>query len=201
MKPRLPSLRIKVWVVGVLAIFLLETLSADARSPQFRMGDWSSSGSTRLPYEPAYDFEYSCQLQMSDQIFRRDQVGDTYRLFAIGDFSFDNKKTAINTSELKWIAKRLYGSEARDSQEPLPFETAGSLVSVAFEPSHPLNDTLFLNLELRQFFGEWIVSARELVRFSREKTRFEASVYIDVKNTQRKETPQMMMRVLCDKIK
>ena len=87
------------------ALFILVLLlSLNAEAVELR-GDWESAGDQPMPYEPKYEFEYDCQLELKGEL----------PYIAVTRFVFSNQKQYFETGKKtrwEWVKLGERGNEA-----------------------------------------------------------------------------------------
>lgn len=137
-----------------LVLALLMSGSAEARR-----GDWESAGGPRLPYEPTYEYAYSCEALLSNEW----GSSDADRLYAIARFELKNSRQWLKAGDLKWtwlVETAEKEIELGDLAKP-PFRPQGVSIGMLLGPGSPDRVELRISVELPigEFFvtesGEW----------------------------------------------
>ncbi len=180
------------------------TLPSQAR-PNFRDGDWNSSGGAPVPpYEPPYEYLYDCQAQISDQITRGEDKR-SFELFAIADFQISNEQTYVSAPSLRWQGIKYFGpGETTVYEGPLPFAPAQSGTGFGLEvwPDDSTKvDRVFLDLSLEQPLGDYALRTHAREIFSRHDADFESTLWVNLEHRTQTLVPRYLLRVLCTKTK
>lgn len=129
-------------------------------------GDWKSAGLPKPPYDPTYQYEYSCQLEL---VSSEDSKG----LRHVAETNFVFKSGVENIESLTWIHRIYNASTGEDlvSNEAIPFSTEGHSPYLYFEGggANPMEtDTVGLALSLNQMLEDrYAVTYRERKSFRR----------------------------------
>lgn len=175
-------------------------LDSSIKIPTFDLGDWNSSGDMHMaPDVPEMpDVAYSCQLQLTDGIERRDRREESFKRYQIAEIRLDRNRTYADAEELKWFGKRFYSNERiEDASTAAPFRVDGSWVSLSLASGR----SLALTLNVRQHLGEVSVDQSRRTVVSLADSTFEAQVATQVTHARDPRFPRMSMRAVCHKIK
>ena len=197
-------------LLPAMAIVLLNTFNAQAVNlvpPDFVMGDWSSSGEEPRDYEPNYEFEYACQIQVTDSIERtqsqdeerRDENGITYRLFAIAEFNLKNGETSLDETKLVWWPKRFYSAfRVENTDEQLPFDYSGQEAYLRFDEGPSADeDVVTLGVNAQQRIGGLVLKQWEETAAYRGAEEFATTASFTLKGEDGSPMPEHLVRVIC----
>lgn len=174
--------------------------------PEFEWGDWGSSGTIpdigmwTVDVEPERAISYSCQMQLTDQIDRKDSFGKTYWSVGVAEFNFNEGVRFIRSEELSWYHKNIYRNEgvALDSESRLPFKTTNQSARIRFS-SQDSEMMLVLTLDVSQLIGTIRVLDSESKVFSLLDSKIELHKSLNLQTQEGLSRPSHLLRVLCDK--
>lgn len=151
-------------------------------------GDWSSSGGMELPYIPAYEFQYSCDVVISLQgssDLRREKARAS---FEVSNSSFKPWQIRINTKDLNF----------GDTKVP----TSGGLIYLSFKKgSSPDEDLVRLDARIEQEFEQLRVGGRGHSIEGREGLRISTEARVDVRSNRGEALRTLEIFVNCQKEK
>lgn len=144
----MPSFLSRLLLLLVLGAAI--SLPAQAR---ILKGDWESAGFPMPPYDPAYDYAYSCHAEITDGTIRkRSETGEesVYRLFAVAKFELTKAKPYRGSEEMKWTWVLENGEEEVVVDQPEdPFRLTGFGAGISMRPDQGDQDRVFLHVHLQ----------------------------------------------------
>ncbi|MGZ5278688.1 MAG: hypothetical protein ACXWC9_02025 [Pseudobdellovibrionaceae bacterium] len=177
------------------------TIAVDKKT-KFIIGDWNSSGSPQAPYVPPYPYQYQCQVQITDSVYR-EEAGEPYRHFVIADFELNEKSSFVNSDTLQWVGQKYFSTQkVLPTDEPAPFEYSGQFIGMAMKPKQKkTEDIVILYASLNQKAGPLVFSDNEQSLGTRQSSYLDLTMSLQIQNVEDPKYPRLMMRILCEKVK
>lgn len=147
--------------VVVVSTLFLTALGAGA-------GDWKSAGLPMRPYDPPYEYEYACQLEVVG-------ASDARSNRHVAETSFTISSVRKTAEKFEWIHK-LYDGALRPMvlASPAPFRLDGHRADLYFRPGDG-DDRVVLRLMLEE-----ILEGKYKVTYSREEQFHRSDVFLAV---------------------
>jgi len=173
---------------------------------KFIIGDWNSSGSPQAPYIPPYPYQYQCQVQITDSVYRNEAsevASEAYRYFVIADFEMNETSSFVNSDTFQWVGQKYFSaSKILPTDEPMPFEYSGQFIGLAMKPKKKKSqDTVILYASLNQKAGPLVFSDNDQTVGTRESLTLDLTMSLQIQNLEDPNYPRLMMRIICEKMK
>jgi hypothetical protein len=160
-------------------------------------GDWESAGDAPMPYEPKYEFEYDCQMELKGK----------QPFVAVTRFTLRNKEVYFETKKntrWDWVKLDLHGEPARGSKDPgLQLEGYRVVLRLNRPMEEGGKDRVDLSLGWKlgwkdvEFYG-----SHYQFEFTREDSRLSGRFYLDVNKPKKTDSLKAVAaQVYCDKVK
>jgi len=136
----------------VFGLLLALAISLPAQG-RILKGDWESAGFPMPPYNPTYDYTYSCHAEVTDGTFRiKSENGEesVYRLYAVAKFELTKAKPYLRSEEMKWTWILQNGEEEILVERPEnSFSLSGLGAGVSMRPDQGNQDRVSLQVHLQ----------------------------------------------------
>lgn len=181
----------------IVSLFLLAFCFVPAAFAVELRGDWESAGDAPMPYEPKYEFEYDCQMELKGKL----------PFVAVTRFTLRNKEAFFQTEKSTrwdWVKLDLYGEPPHGQKDP-GLQLEGYYVSL--KPLRALEegakDRVYLSLGWKlDWKGVELSGSQYQFEFTRGDGRLSGRFYMDVsKANQAKTLKAVSAQVYCDKVK
>jgi hypothetical protein len=179
----------------LLLILSLVCLAPTAFAVELR-GDWESAGDMPIPYEPKYDFEYDCQMELKG----------TQPYVAVTRFTLRNKETYFETGKStrwEWVKFGQRNSAAAAPKDP-GLQLEGHYASLTlWQGEEAAKDRVEFHLGWKMAWKEFEVTGLPYeFEFNRADTRLSGRFFVYLKKAKSSESRKSVeAQVYCDKVK
>lgn len=171
---------------SLLLLALLLTSTAQARILE---GDWESAGAPPAPYDPPYEFSYSCQAELTDGKVHSGKAGN-HKFYAVANFELKNETRFVREIKTwKYLKVGANGEETELGSRPAKMvATEGHSFGLGLGRRADGDDEVLLSASVRQLLGgEFEVVKHELARFKRSNERLWLKAYAEARSLRARE--------------
>lgn len=181
----------------IASLFLTLLCLAPAAFAAELRGDWESAGDAPVPYEPKYDFEYDCQMELKGK----------QPFVAVTRFTLRNKEAFFETGKnTRWERVKVdrFGEPAAKAKDS-GLQLDGHYAVIRF--LRPMEggglDRVYLSLGWKMSWKEAEFSGSQYqFEFTRNETRLSGRFYLEVSKAKGAEpVKSLSAQVYCDKVK